>query len=129
MTIIATCGHEVKHGISATIVEGPDYVFGTYCLGCVIGYHEVGVLESGELKQLVEAISPDTREFIQLSVDQAVELDQLKYRLSEAERVLQMVEDNTKMPHKHEDPQLRLYCLSERAHEYFEKWEDKDGDV
>lgn len=35
--------------------------------------------------------------------------------------VLEMVQDNTKMPHQHTDPQLRLYCLSERASEVLEK--------
>lgn len=34
--------------------------------------------------------------------------------------VLEMVVDNTKMPHKHEDLQTRLYCLAERAREILE---------
>ena len=37
--------------------------------------------------------------------------------------VLQMVQDNTKMPHQHTDPQLRLYCLAERAEEVLKKVE------
>jgi hypothetical protein len=35
-------------------------------------------------------------------------------------KVLEMVVDNTKMPHQHEDLQLRLYCLAERAREVLE---------
>jgi hypothetical protein len=31
--------------------------------------------------------------------------------------VLEMVEDNSKMPHRHDDLQTRLYCLAERARE------------
>lgn len=37
--------------------------------------------------------------------------------------VLEMVQDNTKMPHQHTDPQLRLYCLAERAEEVLKKVE------
>jgi hypothetical protein len=39
--------------------------------------------------------------------------------------VLEMVQDNTKMPHQHTDPQLRLYCLAERAEEVLKKVEIK----
>lgn len=35
--------------------------------------------------------------------------------------VLRMVEDNSKMPHQHQDLQTRLYCLAERAREVLEK--------
>lgn len=31
------------------------------------------------------------------------------------EEFIAMVVDNTKMPHQHSDPQLRLYCLAELA--------------
>jgi len=41
----------------------------------------------------------------------------LKAKLAAAVKVLEMVQDNTKMPHSHSDPQLRLYCLAERASE------------
>lgn len=36
--------------------------------------------------------------------------------------VLEMVEDNRKMPHQHKDYYLRLCCLSERAKEVLEKY-------
>jgi hypothetical protein len=48
-------------------------------------------------------------------------LAETENRLKDAETVLSMAEDNTKMPHQHSDPQLRLYCLAERASEYFKK--------
>jgi hypothetical protein len=35
--------------------------------------------------------------------------------------VLEMVEDNSKMPHQHSDLQTRLYCLAERAREALSK--------
>jgi hypothetical protein len=41
--------------------------------------------------------------------------------LDQAVEVLNMVQDNTKMPHQHTDPQLRLYCLAERAEEVLKK--------
>jgi hypothetical protein len=43
--------------------------------------------------------------------------DELIEIICKMETVLEMVVDNTKMPHEHTDPQLRLYCLSERAQE------------
>ena len=46
---------------------------------------------------------------------------QLEQRLADAEEILGMVEDHRKMPHQHEDAQTKLYCLTERAAEYFEK--------
>lgn len=41
--------------------------------------------------------------------------------LQETREVLEMVQDNTKMPHQHSDLQTRLYCLSERATEALKK--------
>jgi hypothetical protein len=49
------------------------------------------------------------------------ELVKLKHNLELAKLVLEMVEDNSKMPHQHEDKQLRLYCLAERAREVLDK--------
>lgn len=42
---------------------------------------------------------------------------QAEDRLRKIKEFIEMVEDNTKMPHQHTDPQLRLYCLAERARE------------
>lgn len=42
-------------------------------------------------------------------------------KLAIAVEVLEMVEDNTKMPHQHSDLQTRLYCLTERATEALSK--------
>ena len=53
-------------------------------------------------------------------LDRLIEIEK---RLEEAEEVLEMVADNTKMPHQHTEPQLRLYCLAERANEYYKKKE------
>ena len=36
--------------------------------------------------------------------------------------VLEMVIDNSKMPHLHADYQTRLYCLAERAQQALETW-------
>lgn len=47
--------------------------------------------------------------------------DQNARKLYYALKIIEMVEDNTKMPHPHNDPQTRLYCLAERANEFFEK--------
>lgn len=49
------------------------------------------------------------------------EIEALKSKLVIAKYVLEMVVDNTKMPHQHSDFQTRLYCLSERASEALEK--------
>lgn len=49
------------------------------------------------------------------------EIATLKLALRELGETLEMVEDNTKMPHQHSDPQLRLYCLTERAGETLSK--------
>jgi hypothetical protein len=41
---------------------------------------------------------------------------------------LEMVEDNRKMPHHHDDLQTRLYCLAERAREALSKLGQKSPD-
>lgn len=48
----------------------------------------------------------------------------LETKLATALEGLKMVEDNTKMSHQHIDPQLRLYCLAERAREVLEEYND-----
>jgi hypothetical protein len=69
--------------------------------------------------------SPESIERIALmNLDMAKELREIRTRLASAEEVLAMVEENTKMPHQHTDPQLRLYCLAERAREHFSKFQD-----
>jgi hypothetical protein len=55
------------------------------------------------------------------------ELAKLRAQVIEAEKVIGMVQDNTKMPHHHTDPQTRLYCLAERAKEFMGKFEVKNG--
>jgi len=45
------------------------------------------------------------------------ELRELRRKVKVLESVLDMVEDNTRMPHPHSDHQTRLYCLAERAKE------------
>lgn len=45
------------------------------------------------------------------------EVRELEDRLEKLTGLAEMVMDNTKMPHQHTDPQLRLYCLAERAKE------------
>ena len=49
-----------------------------------------------------------------------IENRNLKKQIVQAEKVLEMVIDNTKMPHQHKDYYERLCCLTERASEYFE---------
>lgn len=44
-----------------------------------------------------------------------------EYNLKLAMELIDMVEDNSKMPHQHTDPQTRLYCLTERAVELRDK--------
>ncbi len=122
----ATCGHKVEHGITTTIKEGSDLSYGTYCAACVIGHHAAGVMENPELEKILAALDPSNVSLLYSFSELSVELDQLRFQLEHAERVLKMVENNALMPHKHEDPQLRLYCLSERALEYFETWGEKD---
>lgn len=43
-------------------------------------------------------------------------------KIKDALILIDMVEDNSKMPHPHADPQTRLYCLAERAREFKEKY-------
>jgi hypothetical protein len=48
-------------------------------------------------------------------------IKKLQAQLDKALRVIDMVEDNTKMPHQHKDYYERLCCLSERARELKEE--------
>ena len=50
----------------------------------------------------------------------------LESQLKEARTLVEMVQDNTKMPHQHTDPQLRLYCLAERATEFLAKYPEDE---
>ena len=47
---------------------------------------------------------------------------ELNTNLSEAIEIIEMVEDNRKMPHQHDDYYTRLCCLSEQAREFLEKY-------
>lgn len=59
--------------------------------------------------------------------EQVAELNiKLEQQIKEAERVINMVEDNRKMPHHHKDYYERLCCLSERAREYKDKYKVKE---
>ena len=56
------------------------------------------------------------------SLDQEIESlrkdrEKLVEVVKELRSTLEMVEDNSKMPHQHTDLQTRLYCLAERARE------------
>ena len=67
--------------------------------------------ESKEIPKIIEALT-----YIEDDRDRILKnLTQERERRESAEGVLEMVQDNTKMPHKHENKQDRLYCLSERA--------------
>jgi len=65
-----------------------------------------------------------------IAVDYNVALHKVKLKLEqqlkESERVINMVEDNRKMPHHHKDYYERLCCLSERAREYKDKYKVKE---
>ena len=57
----ATCGHEVKEGISASIYsrdrEGNLCLeFGTYCPDCILRFCHYGELASQELKELIDIL-------------------------------------------------------------------------
>ena len=56
-----------------------------------------------------------------------LELASTKKMLDEALKIINMVQDNRKMPHKHLDYFERLCCLSERATEFLAKHEKKEG--
>jgi hypothetical protein len=59
---------------------------------------------------------------VNLLNDKIEEIQKLQAQLDEANKVIDMVENNTKMPHQHKDYYERLCCLSERAREYKEKY-------
>lgn len=50
-----------------------------------------------------------------------ISIKQLEEKLDKCKRVLEMVEDHTKMPHKHSDYYERLCCLAERSREVLEE--------
>jgi len=51
--IVATCGHEVKQGIMATLNVGKEWSYGSYCDKCIIEIHDHDdSLEDGELKNI-----------------------------------------------------------------------------
>lgn len=54
----------------------------------------------------------------------STEVQELKQIVKAMKIVLDMVEDNTKMSHQHTDPQLRLYCLAERANQVLTQHKD-----
>ena len=57
--------------------------------------------------------------------DQTDELEQqlkeTQARLDSATEIIGMIQDNTKMPHQHLDPHLRLYCLADKADEWLKQ--------
>ena len=55
---IATCGHEVEHGITTTRVgDIPNStVYGTYCAECILGMHNEGELLDPELVRLINQL-------------------------------------------------------------------------
>jgi hypothetical protein len=55
--------------------------------------------------------------------DLLAKLDEMEKKIDGAMEVIDMVIDNSKMPHKHSDPQLRLYCLTEIASDFLKKCE------
>jgi hypothetical protein len=52
-----------------------------------------------------------------MTSEMAHEMKALMEENHKLRELAEMVMDNTKMPHQHTDPQLRLYCLAERAKE------------
>lgn len=57
-------------------------------------------------------------------------LDMLKERdekLHHAIQLIRMVADHRLMPHQHSDPQTKLYCLTERANEFLQKYGVENG--
>jgi hypothetical protein len=56
----------------------------------------------------------DIADMIELQIDK---IQKLKADREVLVTLAKMVEDNSRMPHSHTDPQLRLYCLAERANE------------
>lgn len=99
-------------------------------VGCLIEWedadHYVGldILAKGAYHDS-DCFLPDTFEIYNSSNDQQKKINALKEQLAEANEVIEMVVDNTKMPHEHKDYYERLCCLSERGNEYQQKWSDK----
>lgn len=65
--------------------------------------------------QYNEIYSPTTHIIINGKISE--EIHQLETKLQVALEFIDMVEDNSKMPHQHSDYYLRLCCLAERATE------------
>lgn len=51
----------------------------------------------------------------------------LQNEMREALEIIEMVADNRKMPHQHEDYHTRLCCLAERANEFLEKYKQEES--
>ena len=68
-------------------------------------------------KHLIEKISKQEHEIKSLKSENAA----LKEKLAKSVECLEMVEDNSKMPHQHSDYYTRLCCLSERARQTLEE--------
>jgi CHASE3 domain sensor protein len=64
-------------------------------------------------KELERIIKESNKWFLD-ERDNCIKLEQ---KLAIAKEALEMVADNSKMPHQHSDYYLRLCCLSERANE------------
>jgi hypothetical protein len=79
-------------------------------------------------KHLAESVSRECKCEVNTSVNNDLVNRNLglKQQLKEANVVIDMVEDNTKMPHQHKDYYERLCCLSERANEYKTKYKVKE---
>lgn len=69
----------------------------------------------------IALMNTSTREFLEKNK----KIESLEAQLREANKVLEMVQDHRKMPHWHDNQVIRLYCLTERANEYFEKFQEK----
>lgn len=65
-----------------------------------------------------DSFSSFYRDF-RMSYECMLEVRKLEAERDSAEEILNMVIDPRLMPHQHTDPQLRLYCLAERAREHF----------
>jgi len=57
---VATCGHEVVHGITTTIDDSqiswdghPVVTYGTYCAFCIVEFAQAGILRNPELERIV----------------------------------------------------------------------------
>lgn len=97
---------------------------GRYCNSCghaqVCGCNDWQCDECDQLESENELLKTRVKELIIWNRDE--EVSKLQTQLEEAHKIIDMVENNTLMPHPHSEPQLRLNCLSERSNEYKAKW-------